>query len=187
MSLHPLPRKGPPMKDSNALAWQDFKLLVSDVDGVLTDGTVLLHPDGTESKRFNLQDGHGIKMWKRAGLEIALLSGRASPATQRRAEQLQIEHVIEGAKAKLLPLKDLMERLGVTPAQTVYIGDDLLDVPPVNHVGLGVAVANAVFELKRVADVVTEKAGGEGAVREVIEMVLKRSGRWDALIERYRV
>jgi 3-deoxy-D-manno-octulosonate 8-phosphate phosphatase (KDO 8-P phosphatase) len=187
MNQRPLPGRGLPVKDNNALVWQDFKLLVSDVDGVLTDGTVLLHPDGTESKRFNLQDGHGIKMWKRAGLEIALLSGRASPATQRRAEQLQIEHVIEGAKVKLPQLQGLMERLGVTPAQTVYIGDDLLDVLPVQHVGLGVAVANAVFELKRVADVVTEKAGGEGAVREVIEMVLKRSGRWETLMERYRV
>lgn len=175
------------MQDNSKIAWRGLKLLVSDVDGVLTDGSVLLHPDGTESKRFNLQDGHGIKMWKRAGLEIALLSGRASPATSRRAEQLQIEHVIEGAKEKLPPLESLLERLGVTPAETVYVGDDLLDIPPVHHVGLGVAVANAVFELKRVADIVTKKAGGEGAVREVIEMVLKRSGRWDALMERYRV
>ncbi len=175
------------MQDNSRIAWHDFKLLVSDVDGVLTDGSVLLHADGTESKRFNLQDGHGIRMWKRAGLEMALLSGRASPATSRRAEQLQIEHVIEGAKTKLPQLKSLLERLGVTPAQTVYVGDDLLDIPPVHHVGLGVAVANAVFELKRVADMVTEKAGGEGAVREVIEVVLKRSGRWDALMERYRV
>lgn len=175
------------MRDSHEIAWHEFKLLVSDVDGVLTDGSIMLHPDGTESKRFNLQDGHGIKMWKRAGLEIALLSGRASPATSQRAEQLQIEHVIEGAKAKLPQLKALLTRLGIAPAQTVYIGDDLLDIPPARHVGLGVAVANAVWELKSAADVVTEKAGGEGAVREVIEMVLKQSDRWDALMERYRV
>jgi 3-deoxy-D-manno-octulosonate 8-phosphate phosphatase (KDO 8-P phosphatase) len=153
----------------------------------MTDGSIMLHPDGTESKRFNIQDGHGIKMWKRAGLEIALLSGRASAATARRAEQLQIEHVIEGAKAKLPQLKSLLDRLGIAPSQTVYIGDDLLDMPPVRLVGLGVAVANAVWELKSVADIVTERAGGDGAVREVIERVLKRSGRWDALMERYRV
>lgn len=167
--------------------WQDIKLLVSDVDGVLTDGAVILHPDGSESKRFNLHDGHGIKMWKRAGLDIALLSGRASPATQRRAEQLQIEHVIEDAKRKLPAIKTLLADLNVDPAHVVYIGDDLLDLPPVRLVGFGVAVANAVTELKQNADYITERAGGEGAVREVIELVLKNSGRWDALMERYRV
>jgi 3-deoxy-D-manno-octulosonate 8-phosphate phosphatase (KDO 8-P phosphatase) len=175
------------MRDGSGPHWRDIRLLVSDVDGVLTDGTVQLHGDGTESKRFNLQDGHGIKLWKRAGLEVALLSGRPSPATSRRAEQLDIAHVFEGAKAKLPVLRTLLAQLEVAPEQVVYIGDDLLDIPPVRYVGWGVAVANAVSELKQVADYVTDKSGGQGAVREVIELVLKRSGRWDALMERYCV
>lgn len=175
------------MSDHQNLEWQNLRLLVSDVDGVLTDGSILLHGDGSESKRFNIQDGHGIKLWRRAGLEIALLSGRPSPATARRAEQLNIEHVIEGAKAKLPVLHELLDKLNVTLKETVYIGDDLLDIPPARHVGFGVAVANAVPELKQAADYVTTRAGGAGAVREVIDLVLKRSGRWDALMERYRV
>ena len=161
--------------------------LVLDVDGVLTNGTVMLHPDGSESKQFNLQDGHGIKMFKRAGLEVALLSGRESAATQRRADQLQIEHVFEGCTAKLPVLEEFMHSQGITFEQVAYMGDDVLDLPVVKRVGLGVAVANAVNELKRYADYVTDKAGGEGAVREVIELILKRSGRWQALMERYFV
>ena len=163
-----------------------IKLLVSDVDGVLTDGTVMLHPDGTESKRFNLQDGHGIKLWKRAGFEIALLSGRASAATGERAKQLQITHVIEGAIRKGPVLDTLLQELGVLPEETIYVGDDLLDIPCVRRVAFGVAVANAVVELKQFADYVTERAGGEGAIREVIDMALKRKGAWDDLMTRYR-
>ncbi len=159
--------------------------LVLDVDGVMTDGTVLLHPDGSESKRFNLQDGHGIKMFKRAGLEVALLSGRASAATQRRADQLQIEYVFEGCTVKLPVLEEFMHAQGITPEQVAYIGDDVLDLPVVRRVGFGVAVANAVNELKHYADYVTEKPGGGGAVREVIELILKRTDRWTALMERY--
>ncbi len=162
-----------------------IRWLVSDVDGVLTNGTVVLHPDGSESKQFNLQDGHGIKLFKRAGLGVALLSGRESAATQRRADQLQIEHVFEGCTAKLPVLEEFMHSQGLTFDEIAYIGDDLLDLPLVKRVGFGVAVANAVNELKHHADYVTEKAGGEGAVREVIEIILKRSDRWKALMERY--
>ena len=175
------------MSDNKAFDWQALRLLVSDVDGVLTDGTILLHADGSESKRFNLQDGHGIKMWQRAGFEIALLSGRPSAPTLQRAQQLKIEHVMEGATRKLPVLQEFIQRLKLAPEQVVYIGDDLLDMPCVRHVGLGVAVANAVAELKQVADVVTTRAGGQGAVREVIEWVLKHNGAWDGLMERYRV
>lgn len=161
--------------------------LVLDVDGVLTNGTVMLHPDGSESKQFNLQDGHGIRMFKRSGLDVALLSGRDSAATQRRADQLQIEHVFQGCTAKLPVLEEFMRSQGITFEQVAYVGDDVLDLPLVRRVGLGVAVANAVNDLKRYADYVTDKAGGEGAVREVIDLILKRSGRWQALMERYLV
>jgi len=162
-----------------------IELLVLDVDGVLTDGTIVLHADGSESKAFSLLDGHGIKMWKRAGLKVALLSGRPSAATRHRAAQLQIEHVLEGCHAKLPALKGLIEQLGLTASQVAYVGDDLLDLPPLRHVGFGAAVANAVDELKHYADYVTTRPGGHGAVREVIEYLLKGGGRWQALMERY--
>ena len=171
-----------PLTDIN---FKQITWLVLDVDGVLTNGTVMLHPDGSESKQFNLQDGHGIKMFKRAGLGVALLSGRESAATQRRADQLQIEHVFEGCTAKLPVLEEFIHAQGITPEQVAYVGDDVLDLPIVRRVGFGVAVANAVNELKHYADYVTERAGGEGAVREVIELILKRSDRWPALMERY--
>jgi 3-deoxy-D-manno-octulosonate 8-phosphate phosphatase (KDO 8-P phosphatase) len=162
-----------------------IELLVLDVDGVLTDGRVFIHSDGTESKGFCILDGHGIRMWQRAGLHVALISGRASEATARRARELEITHVIQGAKVKLPALKELLERLSLSPEQAAYVGDDVMDLPIVRYVGLGVAVANAVDELKEHADYVTTRRGGEGAVREVIEYVLKGSDRWASLMERY--
>jgi len=162
-----------------------IELLVLDVDGVLTDGRVFIHSDGTESKGFSILDGHGIRMWQRAGLRVALLSGRASEATARRARELEIAHVIQGAKFKLPALKELLESLGLMPEQAAYVGDDVMDLPIVRYVGLGVAVANAVDEIKAHADYVTTRRGGEGAVREVIEYILKGSGRWASLMERY--
>jgi len=162
-----------------------IELLVLDVDGVLTDGRVFIHSDGGESKGFNILDGHGIRMWQRAGLKVALLSGRASPATTRRARELEIQYVFQDAKFKLPALTQLLAELRLTPEQAAYVGDDLMDLPIVRHVGLGVAVANAVDELKEYADYVTTRRGGEGAVREVIEYILKGSDRWASLVERY--
>jgi 3-deoxy-D-manno-octulosonate 8-phosphate phosphatase (KDO 8-P phosphatase) len=163
----------------------DIALLVMDVDGVLTDGTVILHHDGTESKRFSLLDGHGIKMWHRAGLQIAWISGRGSDATRRRAEQLGVSLVFEDVTVKLPVFEDLLKKTGLQASQAAYIGDDLLDIPIIRRAGLGVAAANAVDEVKQNADWVTTRPGGTGAVRDVIEYILKGSGRWDALMERY--
>jgi 3-deoxy-D-manno-octulosonate 8-phosphate phosphatase (KDO 8-P phosphatase) len=162
-----------------------IELLVLDVDGVLTDGRVFIHSDGGESKGFNILDGHGIRMWQRAGLKVALLSGRLSLATTRRARELEIAHVIQDCKFKLPALKELLTELGLAPERVACVGDDLMDLPLVRHVGFGVAVANAVDELKEYADYVTTRRGGEGAVREVIEHILKGSGRWASLMERY--
>jgi 3-deoxy-D-manno-octulosonate 8-phosphate phosphatase (KDO 8-P phosphatase) len=164
-----------------------IKLLAIDVDGVLTDGTVIINSDGTESKAFNLLDGHGIKLWHRAGFQTAMISGRASGATTVRAEQLSIGFVRQGCKKKLPAFEELLEEASVSADEVIYIGDDLLDLPLVKRAGYGVAVANAVDELKAVADYVTKKSGGTGAVREVIELVLKSTGKWDKLMERYLV
>ena len=162
-----------------------IKLLALDVDGVLTDGTLVINADGSESKFFNSLDGHGIKMWQRAGLKVALISGRASVPTERRAEQLKIEYVFQNCHNKLPVAEQLLDQLGLSPANMVFIGDDLTDMPVMRYVGFGVAVANAVDEVKQCADYVTTRPGGSGAVREVIEYILKNSDRWQELMKRY--
>jgi len=163
----------------------DIEMLALDVDGVLTDGTLIINSDGSESKFFNTLDGHGIRMWRRAGLKVALISGRASGPTQRRAEQLEIEYVFEDCHYKLPVIKELVEKLDLSPENVAYVGDDLPDLPVIRYVGFGVAVANAVDEVKRYADYVTTRPGGSGAVREVIEYILRNSGRWQELMKRY--
>ena len=162
-----------------------ISLLVLDVDGVLTDGHLTVHEDGRESKAFHTLDGHGIRMWQRAGLKVALLSGRRSEPTQRRAEQLEIPYVLQDCHVKLPALKQLIADLGLQAENVAYVGDDLPDLPPIRFVGFGVTVANAVEEVKRQADYVTSRPGGAGAVREVIEHILKNANRWQPLMERY--
>ena len=170
------------MKDVD---FAEIKLLALDVDGVLTDGTLIINADGSESKFFNSLDGHGIRMWQRAGLKVALISGRTSLPTERRAEQLQIEYVFQECHYKLPAVEKLAGQLGLLPANIAYVGDDLTDMPVMRYAGFGVAVANAVDEVKQCADYVTTRPGGSGAVREVIEYILKKSGRWQDLVKRY--
>ena len=166
---------------------ENIKLLVLDVDGVLTDGSIVINSDNTETKKFSSLDGHGIRMWQRAGLEVAIISGRFSPPTQLRADQLEIKHVFQDCHYKLPQLKELVESQGLTAEQIAYVGDDLPDLPAIIYAGFGVAVANAVAEVKEHADYVTKASGGNGAVREVVEYILKRTGRWNDLMQRYLV
>lgn len=163
----------------------EIQLLALDVDGVLTDGTLIMNSDGSESKFFNSLDGHGIRMWQRAGMKVALISGRDSEATQRRATQLEIEHVFQDIHFKLPVMKELLSRLDLAPEKVAYIGDDLPDLPVMRYVGFGVAVSNAVDEVKEHADYITTCQGGKGAVREVIEHILKSTDKWAELMERY--
>lgn len=163
----------------------DIQMLVMDVDGVLTDGTIIVNGDGSEGKRFNLLDGHGIRMWQRGGLKVAFLSGRFSKATQCRAEQLEIEYCIQDCFEKLPALRKLLEEAGVAANRTAYIGDDLLDLAAIKYAGFGAAVANAFDEVKEAADYVTTRRGGDGAVREVIEYILKTGGKWQELVKKY--
>jgi 3-deoxy-D-manno-octulosonate 8-phosphate phosphatase (KDO 8-P phosphatase) len=164
---------------------EDIQLLILDVDGVLTDGTIVVNSDGSESKFFNVLDGHGIKMWRRAGLKVALLSGRTSKPTRFRAEQLEVDCCLENCRDKMPALKKLLDDLALAPRQAAFIGDDLPDIPPMRYVGFAVAVANAADEVKEYADFVTTRSGGSGAVREVIEYILKKKGLWQKLLERY--
>ena len=163
----------------------DIKLLVLDVDGVLTDGTVIINADGSESKFFNSLDGHGIRMWRRAGLKVAFLSGRRSEPTNYRAKELEVDYVFQDCHNKLPVVEKLLEQLGLSAQEVAYIGDDLPDLPLIRYAGFGAAVANAVDEVKQYADYVTTCPGGSGAVREVIKYILKNTGKWQQLIRRY--
>ncbi len=164
---------------------KNIKMLILDVDGVLTDGSIVVNADGSESKNFNVLDGHGIRMWQRAELKVAFLSGRTSEATNRRAEQLEIDHVFQGCHNKLAVLEQFLEQSGLSADEVAYIGDDLPDLPAIRYVGFGAAVANAVEEVKQYADYVTTRPGGDGAVREVIEYILRNTGKWQELMKRY--
>ncbi|MBX7218320.1 MAG: HAD hydrolase family protein [Blastocatellia bacterium] len=154
-----------------------ISLLLMDCDGVLTDGWIILLPDGQEVKAFNSQDGHGLKMAQRAGLRTGVITGRGSVALDQRAKEVGIEFVFQNAKDKNAVMNELLHSQGIEPDQVAFIGDDLPDLPPMQRVGLAVAVSNAVAELKSIAHYVTEKHGGHGAVREVIELILKAQGK----------
>ena len=163
----------------------NIKLLVLDVDGVLTDGRMVVNADGAQSKFFNSQDGHGIRLWRRAGLKVAFISGSHSEATKYRAEKLEAEYVFQNCHYKLPVLKELLQELGLSPQEVTCIGDDLPDLPMITYVGFSAAVANAVDEVKQHADYVTTHRGGHGAVREVIEYILKNTDKWQQLMKRY--
>ncbi|MHC4666204.1 MAG: KdsC family phosphatase [Planctomycetota bacterium] len=163
----------------------DIELLVLDVDGVLTDGTVVVNADGTDSKFFNSLDGHGIRLWRRAGLKVAFISGRASKAVGHRAGELEVDYVFQDCHDKLPMLENLLKLVGLSPAQVACVGDDLTDLPMLRCAGFAAAVANAVDEVKQNVDYVTTRTGGCGAVREVIEYILKNTGKWPQLMNRY--
>lgn len=162
-----------------------IKMLIFDLDGVFTDGSIIINEDGSESKVYNVLDGHGVKLWQRAGFKTAIISGRATKATSLRAQQLSIEYVFQGCKDKLPVFKSLLETVKLKPQEVAFIGDDVIDLPILTRVGFGIAVANAVDELKQYADYVTLLPGGKGAIREAIELILKTNGKWDSLMERY--
>ncbi len=162
------------------------KLLLMDVDGVLTDGRIWLHsqPDGTatEIKGFSAYDGAGLTVAGLVGLRTGLITGRESPAVTRRAREMNIEFVFQKQAEKLPAYEEILRRAGVKDPEVAYIGDDLPDLPVFARVGLAVAVANAQPEVKKKAHYVTAHSGGEGAVREAIELILKAQRKWDGAI-----
>ena len=162
-----------------------IELLVLDVDGVLTDGRIVLDRRGEEIKAFHVRDGSGMKYWKRAGGKLALISGRGSPAIEHRARELDVDAVRLNAKHKLPAFEEVLEELGLRPERAAMVGDDLPDLPVLLRCGFGVAVADAVAEVREHAAYVTTAPGGSGAVREVIEMILKRTGKWERILARY--
>jgi 3-deoxy-D-manno-octulosonate 8-phosphate phosphatase (KDO 8-P phosphatase) len=159
-----------------------IRLLLFDVDGVLTDGKILLHADGSESKLFDIRDGTAIVLAHRAGLRTGLLSARHSAATAERAAQLRIPIVRQGAADKLETLEDLLKTEGIASAEVAYMGDDLLDLPVIDRVGLSAAPADAAAEVRSRVHWLATRCGGDGAVRELIETILKAQDRWDGII-----
>jgi 3-deoxy-D-manno-octulosonate 8-phosphate phosphatase (KDO 8-P phosphatase) len=165
---------------------QPIELLLADVDGVLTDGRVVVNNQGIETKQFHIRDGMGIRLWQKAGYRFGVVSLRSSQIVKMRAAELDIGIVRQGAADKLATTLEILAEHGLSPQQACYIGDDLPDLRVVRAVGLGVAVADACPELREAAAYVTQLTGGNGAVREVVELILKAQRRWDDVIQAYR-
>jgi 3-deoxy-D-manno-octulosonate 8-phosphate phosphatase (KDO 8-P phosphatase) len=162
-----------------------IRLLILDVDGVLTDGSLYFDAKGEALKVFNVRDGHGIKMLQRAGIEVAFVSGRRSDAAYHRAKELGITRFHEGCRDKVAVMEEITATLNIEAAAVAAIGDDLVDLPHLRRVGLAVAVADAAPEVKAAAHWVTTLPGGKAAVREVCDLLLKAQGKWEEIMSHW--
>lgn len=162
-----------------------IRLVLTDVDGVLTDGGVALDNDGVESKQFHIRDGLAVRLWQQQGGEVGFVTGRSSQVVKLRAAELDIELVRQGVKDKLQVVRQLSQEGQLQPEQVAYLGDDLPDLSVIQWAGLGVAVADAAEEVRAAADVVTSAAGGRGALRELVELLLKQTDRWTAIVQKF--
>ena len=180
------------MQDNRSQAWQatlhkakEIKLLLLDVDGVLTDGSLIYSHEGQESKAFNTQDGFGLRILQDAGVEVGIITARSSEALQRRGQDLKISHLYQGASNKLEAYKEITKKTGLKPFQIAYMGDDWLDMVLLKRVGLAVAPANAVLEVKEMVHYTTEQSGGHGAVRELCDLILESQGKHKTILQQY--
>ena len=164
---------------------KSIKILILDVDGVLTDGRVIYTDSGEEIKRFDVRDGHGLKLLMRSGIEVILLTGRESKVVLHRARDLGIEHVYQKALNKIEVYKTILAQRNLEDKDVGFVGDDLVDLPVLRKVGFSAAVPDAVPEVKEIVDYITTKKGGEGAVREICELLLKAQNKWEAVTEKY--
>jgi 3-deoxy-D-manno-octulosonate 8-phosphate phosphatase (KDO 8-P phosphatase) len=172
------------MTDISRERFASIELLILDVDGVLTDGRIIYTDAGHEIKAFHVRDGTGIKVWRLSGKKSAILTGRSSPIVNRRAAELGIDVVSQGHDKKLEGFRRILSETGLRADQVCMVGDDLPDLPVLRECGIGVAVANAAPELKAMAAYVTSLPGGDGAVREVIEWLMRGQGTWDRFAEK---
>jgi 3-deoxy-D-manno-octulosonate 8-phosphate phosphatase (KDO 8-P phosphatase) len=161
------------------------ELLILDVDGVLTDGRIVYGPDKSEWKFFDVKDGHGIKLIQRAGIEVGIITGRQSDIVGRRSKELGIEFVYQGQFDKVAALSDIIEKTGVAWEKIAYVGDDIVDIPVMKRVGFAATVHDSVQEVKDVAHYVAHKSGGRGAVREIIEFIMKNKDLWSTIMAKY--
>jgi len=164
---------------------KEIKLLLLDVDGVLTDGTITYTHDGGESKGFNTQDGFGLRILQDAGVAVGLITARTSEAVNRRAADLKLRYVYQGTGSKIQVYEDILRQAELRPLQTAYMGDDWLDLPMLFRAGLALAPANAVAEVRRQVHYVTSRKGGRGAVREACYLILEAQGRLAPLLYEY--
>ncbi|MFU8789120.1 MAG: 3-deoxy-manno-octulosonate-8-phosphatase KdsC [Methylobacter sp.] len=166
---------------------RQLKLLILDVDGVLTDGRLFFDGEGNEYKSFHARDGHGIKLLRQTGVEVAVISGRKSNSVALRMKNLGIEHVYQGHENKIAAFDEIIGKLGITPEQAAHVGDDVLDLPVMLRVGLAIAVSDANFAVRQRADWCTELPGGQGAVREVCDFIMQAQGRFDDMLATYLI
>lgn len=166
---------------------KDIRLLLLDVDGVMTDGGIIYDGNGLETKVFNVRDGHGIKMLQRYGIEVGIITGRTSVVVDIRAKELGIELVYQGSLKKLESYGDIRQKTGLGDNQIAYMGDDVIDVPVLRRVAFAAVPSDALVEVKNVAHYVTGCRGGRGAVREVCDLILKGRGLWDEVERRYEL
>ncbi|BAS68466.1 3-deoxy-manno-octulosonate-8-phosphatase KdsC [Bathymodiolus septemdierum thioautotrophic gill symbiont] len=162
-----------------------IKLIIFDVDGVLTDGGLYFAEDGSEIKRFNALDGHGIKMLKDNGVEVAVISARNTKSVEYRMKNLGIKHFYQGQSDKVVAFNALLKTLSVSADEVAYVGDDVIDLPVMSKVGFAIAVANAHDLVKQHAHLTTDKIGGHGAVREVCDFILRAQGNFDKAMAPY--
>lgn len=161
------------------------KLVVFDVDGVLTDGRIIFSNSGEETKLFDVKDGHGIKILMRMGIDVAIITARESEVVRRRAKDLGITYVFQGMKDKRMALEELVKASGVDPGAMAYMGDDIIDLPVLKRVAFSAAVADAVAEVIERVDFVAQRPGGRGAARELAELILKVQGKWTDVMKLY--
>lgn len=166
---------------------KNIKLLLLDVDGVMTDGGIIYDANGLETKRFNVKDGHGIKMLQRYGIEVGIITGRNSIVVDNRARELGITLVYQGSLKKIESYEDIKIRTKLDDHQIAYMGDDVIDVPVLRRVGFSAAPLDGLSEVRAVVDYVATCAGGCGAVREVCDHILKARGAWDEISVRYEL
>lgn len=173
------------MKKKPAGVLKRIKLIVLDVDGVLTDGGIIIGSDGTEYKAFSVKDGSGISLARHAGIKFAIISGRYSKVIDLRAKELKIDEVYQDVMVKAEAYEDLKKKFGLADAEICFIGDEIIDIPVFKKCGFSAAPADAVEEAGRAADYICKKKGGRGCVREVTDMILKAQGKWDGAVDRY--
>lgn len=164
---------------------KSLKLLILDVDGVLTDGRLFFDDNGKEYKCFHARDGHGIKLLRQSGVEVAVISGRKSNSVAIRMQTLGVKLVYQGHENKRAAFTEILQNLSLSPKHVAHVGDDVLDLPVMVQVGFGVAVADAHFAVKQRADWCTQAAGGQGAVREVCDLIMQVQGTFDAMLQTY--
>ena len=177
----------PPESPALADRCAGIALLLVDVDGVLTDGVIAIDDRGVETKHFHVRDGSALAIWRGLGRPAAILSGRKAEAVEHRARELGIGPVIQGVKEKRGPFLGLLRDLGLEARQVCYVGDDLADLPVLLAAGLAACPSDAAAEVREVAHLVLDTPGGRGAVREVVEVILKHQGIWDDLVARQRI